>query len=406
MKTVVTESNHGGGLHGRLTTVLKQKFLDAVKEELVNQERSELAENLRYNDLITLSGGTSFGALSTVALSAVGGENPYFSSPAEFGEFIDQEASNIFPHRSNVLGKLFNNPRQLLGGLFGTTRFNAKPLRELLVEIVGKDTRMSDIEDNVMLTMTQMSPEIDVRFAKSHLARGQGTQFQEASEAQRHDWLVWQAALGSASPTTFLPGVTLENPHRSDEIVVVDGGQSGFNNPTLPVLAEIAFMCGEKTDRKEDAYVMQAVGGDLMLTMPHRIIHLDWGTGIYPNEIDPGDARKNTFASLGSNVVTASLRTVSNFSLKQGERAIDDFYSFDIDARELPDDIRPDSNFVLSTDEQLGRLRDSGEFAAERLSDEIHEAAKLVAEAYIERVDYEAEHPGKSYIMNDDFGIS
>ena len=64
---------------------------------------------------------------------------------------------------------------------------------------------------------------------------------------------------------------------------------------------------------------------------------------------------------------------------------------------DVPEDIRPHPNFVLSTDEQMYRLKQTGLFAAEKLSEQIKEAAALVAGAYIERVDYEKDHPGESY---------
>lgn len=398
MVTVVTESNHGGGLHGRFTMVLKQAFLESVQSELVEQGKPELAQNLQYNDLFDLSGGTSFGALSQVALSPVNGELP-FRSPAEFGDYIDQEASDIFPHHDNFLSKLFRNPRQLLGGVEGVTRFSAKPLRERIIDIVGAETRMSDVSNNIMMTMTQMHPVINARFAKSHVARGETTHLQGLDDAQRHDWLLWQATLGSASPTSYLPGVRLDNPYRDDKVVVIDGGQSGFNNPTLPVLAEIAFMCGQRTEDKHEAFLADSLSEEhMMLKMPHQIIHLDWGTGEYPSELSERAALRNTVVSVGGNLASAPMRSVSRFSLIEGQRNVEEFFSFNMRAEDFPADIRPDSDFVLSSDDQMIRLKAAGEYAVDRLSDDIDAAAKVVARAYIDKKEFESEHEGEHYM--------
>lgn len=398
MVTVVTESNHGGGLHGRFTMVLKQAFLEAVQRELIEKGKPELAQDLQYNDLFDLSGGTSFGALSQVALSSVNGRVA-FGSPAEFGDYIDQEASEIFPHHDNFLSKLFRNPRQLLGGVEGVTRFSPKPLQERLIDILGAETRMSDVSNNIMMTMTQMHPVINARFAKSHVARGETTQLQGLDDAQRHDWLLWQATLGSASPTSYLPGVRLDNPYRDDKVVVIDGGQSGFNNPTLPVLAEIAFMCGQRTDNKHEAFLADSLSEDhMMLKMPHQIIHLDWGTGEYPSELSERAALRNTVVSVGGNLASAPMRSVSRFSLIEGQRNVEEFFSFNMRAQDFPSDIRPDSDFVLSSEDQMIRLKAAGEFAVDRLSDDIQEAARVVARAYIEKKEFEAEHDGEDYM--------
>ncbi len=398
MVNVVTESNHGGGLHGRFTMVLKQAFFEAVQSELVDQGKPDLAQDLQYNDLFDLSGGTSFGALSQVALSSVNGKTP-FASPAEFGEYIDEEASAIFPHRDNIVSKLFRNPRQLLGGVGGVTRFSSGPLQERLIDLIGEDTRMSDVSHNIMMTMTQMHPVINARFAKSHVARGEATQLQGADDAQRHDWLLWQATLGSASPTSYLPGVRLDNPYRDDRVVVIDGGQSGFNNPTLPVLAEIAFMCGRKTDHKHEAFLADSLSEDhMMLKMPHQIVHLDWGTGEYPSEMSERAALRNTVLSVGGNLASAPMRSVSRFSLIEGQRNVESFFSFNMRAQDFPEEIRPDSDFVLSSEDQMIRLKAAGEFAVDRLSEDIQEAAKIVARAYIDKKEFEEDHPDQDFL--------
>lgn len=398
MTTVVTESNHGGGLHGRFTMVLKQAFFEAVRRELTDQGRPELAQDLQYHDLFDLSGGTSFGALSQVALSPVNGRVA-FGSPGEFGDYIDREAADIFPHHDNVLSKLFRNPRQLLGGIEGITRFSAKPLQERLIDILGADTRMSDVSNNIMMTMTQMHPVINARFAKSHVARGETTQLQGLDDAQRHNWLLWQATLGGASPTSYLPGVRLDNPYRDDKVVVIDGGQSGFNNPTLPVLAEIAFMCGRRTENKHEAFLADSLSEDhMMLKMPHQIVHLDWGTGEYPSALSERAALRNTVVSVGGNLASAPMRSVSRFSLVEGQRNVEAFFSFNMRASDFPSDIRPDSDFVLSSKDQMLKLKAAGEFAADRLSEDIHDAARAVARAYIDKKAFEAENDGGDYL--------
>ena len=396
MGTIVTESNHGGGLHGRIAIELKQAFFNEVKNQLEEAGRPELKDGLQYHELFQLSAGTSFGALSTIGLSKIGGREPFFKSPADMGDFIDEKASEIFPHHNNVFSKLFQNPRQLLGGVAAATRFSNKPLKAILQDIVGTDTRMSDIENDVMLTMTRVHPNLDAMFAKSHVARGEATEIDSLGEAARKDWLVWQAALGSASPTTFFPGVSLENPNRDDRIVVIDGGQSGWNNPTIPTIAEATFLYGKETKDHDACLVMNNRDGR-MYTTPHDIVHIHWGTGDFDNGVSFEQGMKNNLLSMKDVLVSSSMQSVHKYSLREGQRQIEDFFNFDVFIDDVPEDIRPDDNFVLSTDDQMTRLAQTGVYAANQLSDQIKEAAELVANAYIERVDYEAEHPDRSY---------
>ena len=396
MGTIITESNHGGGLHGRMTMELKQAFYQEVKNQLGDQGRPDLAENLDYQDLFHLSAGTSFGALSTVGMSRIKGKGAFFNSPAELGEFIDKSASTIFPHHETFLGKLFQHPRQILGGIAGTTRFGQAPLREAIQGIVGENTKMADVEDDIMLTMTRVHPNVDAMFAKSHVARGEVTEIDDLDDAKRKNWLLWQAALGSASPTTYLPGVALTNPDRDDRIVVIDGGQSGWNNPSIPAIAEATFIYGSETQDRDQCLVMNTRSHQ-MYGLPHDIIHIHWGTGDYDAGVSYKDAKKNSLIAMKDVLVSSSMESVHKYSLRQGARQIDHFYNFDVLIDEIPEDIRPDQNFVLSTDEQMIRLRETGLYAAEMLSSQIKEAATLVAEAYIERHNYEEEHPDHSY---------
>ncbi len=396
MAKIITESNHGGGLHGRMTVELKQAFFDEVKKQLADNGREELAEGLRYNELFQLSAGTSFGALSTVGMSKIKGRDPYFSSPADLGKFMDENAGKILPHHESTFGKLFNNPRQLLGGIFGTTKFSNKHLKEALQEIVGKDTRMSDVEDDIMLTMTRVHPNLDAMFAKSHVARGEVTEIDDMDDAARKNWILWEAALGSASPTTFLPGVPLTNAMRDDRIVVIDGGQSGWNNPSIPVIAEATFMYGAET-QDEDKCLIMNTRSQQMYGTPHKIIHLHWGTGDFNAGVPYDDAVKNSLLSMKDVLVSSSMQSVHKYSLRHGQRQLEHFFNFDINMEDVPADIRPDANFVLSSDEQMARLKQTGLYAVEQLSDQIEEAASLVAKAYIERVDYEQANPGSTY---------
>lgn len=399
MVLIVTEANHGGGLHGRMAVELKQAFFEKVKNTLSDMGRPELAQDLEYNQLFTISGGTSFGGLSTVGMSRIGGRNPYFSTPAELGALIDAEAGNIFPHRSSFLGKLFNNPRQIPGGLFGTTQFSNKRLKEIIQDVTGVDTRMSDVENDIMITMTKLHPNVDALFAKSHVARGEKTLLDDGSEADRKNWLLWEATLGGASPTTFFQGVPLTNTTRDDNIVVVDGGQSGWNDPSGPVFIESVFLYGRETD---DLSVCEVIDHRSRrgLMMPHDHIHIHWGTGDFNRGVDRKDAIKNTLASVGGAIVSSSMQSVHRFSLLVGQTgAISDsrYFSFDQMIDTVPENIRPDPDFTLSTPEQLGRLRDTGLYAADRLSGQIDEVARLVAQAYVERKDFEAANPGVSY---------
>ncbi|MGN7438843.1 MAG: hypothetical protein ACTHOO_09395 [Alcanivorax sp.] len=396
MGTIITESNHGGGLHGRMTMELKQAFYNEVKNQLDDQGRPDLAENLDYQDLFHLSAGTSFGALSTAGMSRIKGRGAYFKSPAELGDFIDRTASTIFPHHDSFLGKLFQHPRQILGGIAGTTRYSQAPLRDAIQGIVGKDTTMADVEDDIMLTMTRVHPNLDAMFAKSHVARGEVTEIDDLDDAKRKDWLLWQAALGSASPTTYLPGVELTNPFRDDRVVVIDGGQSGWNNPSIPAIAEATFIYGSETEDRDQCLIMNTRSHQ-MYGLPHDIIHIHWGTGDYDAGVSLKDAKKNSLLSMKDVLVASSMQSVHKYSLRQGARQIDHFYNFDVLIDDVPEEIRPDENFVLSTDDQMNRLRETGLYAAEKLSSQIQEAATLVAKAYIERAEYEAAHPDHSY---------
>ncbi len=406
MGVIVTEANHGGGLHGRIAIELKQAFFDKVKDSLRDSGRAELADNVKYHELFALSAGTSFGALATVGLSSINGRDPYFSSPAELGEFIDENADKIFPHHSNIFSKIFQNPRQLLGGFAGTPKFNNRPLKNLIQDIVGKDTRMSDVDNDIMLTMTKLHPDMDAVFAKSHVARGEITHLNGADDAERKNWLLWEAALGSASPTTFFHGVPLTTPigadgkpARDDRIVVVDGGQSGWNDPSIPTSIETVYIYGRET---EDIQLFDFVDRERTrkaFTVPHDVVHIHWGTGNFKQGVEYDKAIKNTLASVGGAIVSASMQSVHNFSVVLGQSGVrgDHFFNLDQEISEVPKIIRPDRDFTLSTKDQMIRLRETGLFAADQLSDQIQEAASLVADAYIERFDYEAENPGKSY---------
>lgn len=399
MGTIVTEANHGGGLHGRIAIELKQAFFEKVKDSLNELGRPELAQDLQYHQLFTLSAGTSFGGLSTVGLSPIGGRDPYFSSPGEIGGLIDAEAGNIFPHRSTFLGKLFNNPRQIPGGLFGTTQYSNKRLKEIVQDVTGTTARMSDVENDIMITMTKLHPEVDALFAKSHVARGERTLLDDGTEADRKNWLLWEATLGGASPTTYFQGVPLTNPARDDNVVVVDGGQSGWNDPSGPAFIESVFLYGKESN---DLSVCEVIDhrSQKGLMMPHNRIHIHWGTGDFNPGVDRDDAIKNTLASVGGAIVSSSMQSVHRFSMMVGQAGIigtGHYYSFDQMIDTVPSAIRPDGDFTLSTPDQLARLRDTGQLAADRLSGQIEEVAKLVAEAYIERKDFEASNPGQSY---------
>lgn len=398
MPTIVTEANHGGGLHGRIAIELKQAFFDKVKDHLRDEGRPELAENLKYNELFALSAGTSFGALSTVGMISINGRDPYFSSPSEMGQFIDEHAEKIFPHNSNVFSKVFNNPRQLLGGFLGTTKFSNKPLREIIQDIAGKNTRMADVEDDIMLMMTKIHPDMDALFAKSHIARGEGTLIDSGDEADRKNWLLWEAALGSASPTTIFPGIELHNPARNDRVVVIDGGQSGWNNPSMPAMIETVAIYGQEVGQINMCDIVDHKV-DRGLMTPHDVIHLHWGTGDFQRSVGLKDAKKNTLASVGGAIVSSAMESVHRFSLQVGQSGIrgDQFYSFDQIIKDVPEDIRPDNDFTLASKDQMLKLRDTGIYAAEQLSDQIQEAARLVGNAYIERFDYEKNNPGMSY---------
>tara|TARA_R110001592_G_scaffold16881_22_gene71840 strand:- start:9520 stop:10743 length:1224 start_codon:yes stop_codon:yes gene_type:complete len=396
MGKVVTESNHGGGVYGRMTVEVKQAFFDEVKNQLRGAGRGELAEGLRYNELFQLSAGTSFGALSTIGMSKIKGRDPYFSSPGEMGTFMDKAAPKIFPYHDSFVGKLLHDPRQILDGVAGITKYSNRPLRGMVQDIVGIDTRMADVEDDIMLTMTKVHPNLDAMFAKSHVARGEVTEIDGLDDAKRKNWLLWEVALGSASPTTFFPGVSLTNPDRDGRIVVIDGGQSGWNNPTIPTLAEATFMYGSETTDETECLIINTKNRTMYGT-PHDIIHIHWGTGDFNSGVPYDDAIKNSLLSMKNVLVASSMQSVSKYSLREGQRQLEHFFNFDILMDDVPEDIRPHPNFVLSTDEQMYRLKQTGLFAAEKLSEQIKEAAALVAGAYIERVDYEKDHPGESY---------
>jgi len=396
MGVIVTESNSGGGLHGRMSVELKQVFFNEVINQLRENGRGELADNIKYSELFQLSAGTSFGALSTVGMSKINGRDPYFSSPSELGEFIDKTASDIFPYNKSFFDKLFNNPRQILNGIAGTTKFSNKPLKGIIQDIVGSNTRMSDVGDDIMLTMTKVHPSLDAMFAKSHVARGDATEIDGVDEALRKDWIVWEAALGSASPTTFFPGISLTNPQRDNKIVVVDGGQSGWNNPSIPTIAEATFMFGYETHDEDDCLIINTQNQS-MYGIDHDVVHIHWGTGDFNIGASYKDALKNNLLSMKDVLVSSSMESVSKYSLREGQRQLEHFFNFDIFMEDVPEEIRPSSNFVLSTDEQILRLKETGIFAAEKLGEQIKQAASLVAKAYIERVDYESDHADGKY---------
>ncbi|PCI55263.1 MAG: hypothetical protein COB36_06470 [Alphaproteobacteria bacterium] len=397
MGIIVTESNQGGGLHGRMTVELKQAFFNEVKEQLIKRDYKDEADTLEYHNLITLSAGTSFGAISTIGMSQIAGQpNPYFTSPREFGNFIDDNAHKIFPHNSNFFKKLFNNPRQILSGIAGTTQYSNKPLRGLIEDVVGKNTHMADITDDVMLTMTRVHPDLDAMFAKSHVARGEGTAWDASDEAARKNWLLSEVVLGSASPTTYLPGVELHNDARENRIVVVDGGQSGWNNPSIPALTEATFIYGKETNEDSNCFIFdnRAHTG---YAMPHDIIHLHWGTGDFDEGVSYKDAKKNTLIAMKDVIVSTSMQAVHRFSIRSGQQAVKDYFNFDINIGDVPKDIRPKDAFTLSSKDQMHRLSEAGMHAAAQMHGQIKEAASLVANAYIEKIEYEKSHPGTSY---------
>ncbi|PCJ99701.1 MAG: hypothetical protein COA45_02460 [Zetaproteobacteria bacterium] len=397
MGVIVTESNQGGGLHGRMTVELKQAFFNEVKEQLIKRDYTDEASNLQFHNLITLSAGTSFGALSTIGMSQIiGRENPYFTSPRELGDFIDDNANKIFPYHSNFFKKLFNNPRQILNGIAGTTKYSNKPLRGLIEDVVGINTHMADVTDDIMLTMTRVHPDLDAMFAKSHVARGESTVWDKGVEAARKNWLLSEVVLGSASPTSYFPGVELHNDAREGRIIVIDGGQSGWNNPSIPVLTEATFMYGQETNEDSNCFIFdnQAHKG---YAMPHDIIHLNWGTGDFSDGVSYKDARKNTLIAMKDIIVAAPMQAVNRFSIRSGQQAIKDYFNFNIDINNVPADIRPKDAFTLSSKDQMLRLSETGLYAAEQMYHKIKTAASLVANAYIEKIEYEKDHPGSTY---------
>ena len=398
MGDIITESSQGGGVHGLMTLAVKQAFFDAVKENLHNKGHSDLALRVAYNNLITLTGSASFGTLSALATAQTANRpNPYFSSPGEFGQFMMENAGRILPHHDNFFGKLFNDPRQILAGVAGTTKFSNKPLKEIIEEVAGPNTMMADVEDDVMMTMTRVHPTFDALFAKSHIARGESTSWNSSSEAARKNWILAEVVLGSASPTSYLPGVELHNSARDDRTIVIDGGQSGWNNPTIPVLTEAAFIYGKEADSQSDCFVVDT-RAHKGYTMPHNIIHLHWGTGDFNDGLSVKDAKKNTLLSMKSALVSTSTQSVSRFSMRHGQQSIKDYFHFDFKVDDIPKDIRPKDDFTLTSKEQLYRLSQAGLYAAsELLSEQIQQAADLVADAYIQKVEFERAHPTTTY---------
>lgn len=397
MASFATESNQGGGLHGRITVEPKQAFFEEVQGHLRAKGYVQEAQDLEYRKLLMLSGGTSFGGLSVLGMSKLKDQAaPFFKSPRELGDFIDREASAIFPNYDSFWKKLTRSPRQLTGGAFLSTKYSNAPLKGFVQEITGVDSHMSDIEDDVMITLTKMSPVIDAMFAKSHIARGEKTSLDDGSEAKRKDWLVWEVAMGSASPTTYLPGIELHNPHRLERIAVVDGGQSGWNDPSVPVSFETAFMYGRSSDQVSRCLVFDTEKKS-GLYIPHDVIHLHWGTGDFKSGLTMDAALKNTLMSVKGAVATTAMQGVHRFSQLAGQSSLKNYFKFDIDMDSVAPDKMPDSDFTLSSKKQLSMLRDVGLYAVDQLSAQIEEAARLVADAYIERIEFEKHNPEMSY---------
>lgn len=399
MGTIVTESNQGGGLHGRMTVELKKAFFASVKEHLKDRGYPEAADKLSYSDLFTLRGGTSFGTLMTVAMSPIGDKLPVCRTPSEFGTLIDAEAKKIFPYSGNVLHKLFNNPRQLLSGVAATTKFSNKYITGLLQDLLGKNTHVSDVKDDILITMAQLNPVIDTLFAKSHVARGEETEIDKNPGAHK-DWLLWQAALASASPTTIFPGVEMTNRAGTKTVGVVDGGQSGWNDPAVPVIAEATFMFGHQHDDLKRCLVADVAGRGYKTD--HDIIHISWGTGDFHESVKMQDVKANTVLAIGSDLVRIPMQAAHKYGLVIGSGQIqeENFFRFDIDISALPEEIRPENDFTLSSNDQMAKLRAAGAYSAQQQADKINKAAEIVAQAYIERMEFEKKHnfPYKEYL--------
>jgi len=402
MGSIITESNQGGGLHGRITVEMKQAFFDEVKGYLKSRGYKEEAGELQYRDLITLAGGTSFGGLSAIAMSGingVNGGNPYFTEPRELGDFIDQEAGNIFPNRG-FWEQLVKDPQRAFAGVIGKPRYSNKSLVRLVKGIVGEDSRMSDIQDDVMVTMTRFHPTVDTIFAKSHIARGEGSLLEAPSEAGRKDWLIWEAAVGGASATSYLPAMTLHNPNRAERFVVVDGGQSGWNNPSIPVHFETTFVYGQSGCGPEGCMSFDFNDAGLLngrVYVPHDVVHIHWGTGEFSKGLSYEEAMENTVYSTRKLVGTSAILGVNRFSQAVGSSGVSSYFNFDVNIDSFDKAVRPDADFTNSSKKQLLLLRDVGLAAADRLSRQIQSAASLVANAYIERIKFERSAANQTY---------
>lgn len=395
MGVIVTEANQGGGLHGRMTMELKKVFFDEVKTSLKEKGFGEGLQNLRYNDLFTVVAGTSFGSLITIASSSINDKRPACATPHEIAQLIDDEAGKIFPYNKTFFGKLFNDPRQILGGLAGTPQYSNKHLKGVIQDLVGKDTYMSDIKHDVMLTMAQLHPSIDTLFAKSHLARGEKTAAEDDFNAASKDWLIWESALASASPTSIFPGVVMTNRAGDKTVGVIDGGQSGWNDCTIPVLAEATFMYGKKHDDAQNCLIVDSQGKGF--DTPHEIIHLSWGTGDFHDSVPLDKVKKNTILAMGKHLATVPMQATHKYSLVIGQQQVEHFYRLDPDINDLPASLRPDADITLSSPEQMQKLTQAGIYAAQLLHEKIKSVANLVADAYIERKKFEQQNQGVSY---------
>ncbi len=404
---IITESNQGGGLHGRATVEIKDAFFKQVKNSLNQKGYGQAATELHYCDLTNLTGGTSFGALSTIALCRIDGRNggnPYFSSPGEFGLYIDKNAARIFPHNNGFFKTLFNDPRQLLQGLKWATQYSNKGLKSVLNDVIGPDAHFSDVRNDVIITMStteflqgqDKAARVDVaRFAKSHVARGEGTLINDPTESLRKNWVLSEVVMASASPASYLPGVALTNPNRDDYIIAQDGGFSGFNNPSIPVLNEASFIYGSECSVEKASVIELGERQQVVkaYSLPKDLAHLHWGTGDFSTQNvsrTRKDALENTVLSMGvGSLISAPINGVHQYSLRTGAAAMEHYHNFDFNVAAAPKQMHPDSDFTLSTPNQLSKLKDIGQWAADQLSTQIAQVADLVADAYIDRLTYE-----------------
>lgn len=203
----------GGGIKGVYSVALLEKL-----EEYTGKS---IAESF---DLVC---GTSTGGLIALFLGAG-------FSPKEIVKFYKDNATTIFPQTKKT---------KLLNLLRGISKFENKPLKDLLKEFLG-DKKMRDSITNLCIPAVDADSEEPAVFKTGH----------REMYVRDPNLSMIDVALATSAAPTYFPKYNIQDLHRN----FIDGGLSANNPSLIGVIEALNLFVGE--DKPYDNFSLLSIG--------------------------------------------------------------------------------------------------------------------------------------------------